>query len=180
MLKGPHVQNWLHQNENLFGHKTNLFGHKTLFDRDGLEKNLRAFGPQIFFSRNFWGCICVAVCWPKSAPPCAGRNLRRRVLAENLAKICAAVLRCHFWCISFARECKSNYTCENRNSYFIFRTMCLMSTLRWPPICTGSTKQFWVWEACKHVASHWRKLPLQVLFTANIWIKKAILWWFWV
>ena len=92
----PHVQNWLHQNENLFGHKTNLFGHKTLFDRDGLEKNLRAFGPQIFFSRNFWGCICVAVCWPKSAPPCAGRNLRRRVLAENLAKICAAVLRCHF------------------------------------------------------------------------------------
>ena len=78
----PHVQNWLHQNENLFGHKTNLFGHKTLFDRDGLEKNLRAFGPQIFFSRNFWGCICVAVCWPKSAPPCAGRkfgeNLRRR------------------------------------------------------------------------------------------------------
>ena len=31
--------------------------------------------------------LCAAVCWPKSAPPCAGRkfgeNLRRRVLAEK-------------------------------------------------------------------------------------------------
>ena len=43
-----------------------LFGHKFLF---GLENKSR-------------GSICVAVCWakiwPKSAPPCAGRNFRQR------------------------------------------------------------------------------------------------------
>ena len=60
---------------NLFGHKTNLFGHKTLFDRDGLEK--KNCGPS---ARNFFFLAQIL-----------GLNLCRRVLAEILAKICAAV-----------------------------------------------------------------------------------------
>ena len=69
---------------NLFDHKTNLFGHKTLFDRDGLEKKeLRAFGPQFFFSRTNFGA--------ESVSPCAGRNFGENLRRRVRAKICAAV-----------------------------------------------------------------------------------------
>ena len=79
-----------------------------MFDRNGLEKKLRA-SPRNLFSRKILGAalvspcdgrnfggnlrrrvmgkilvkICAAFCWPESAP-CAGQNLRRR---RNLRKM---------------------------------------------------------------------------------------------
>ena len=72
------------------------------------KKKLRAFGPQFFFLAKFWGLnlcrrvlaeilrrrvmaeilaeICAAVCWPKSAPPCDGRNLREIFFETGLTK----------------------------------------------------------------------------------------------
>ena len=64
-----------------------LFGHKTLFDRNGLEINLRAFGPQIFFLATFFGL-----------------HLCLRVLAEILAKICAAVCWPKFWAATIMKN----------------------------------------------------------------------------
>ena len=68
-----------------------------LFDSGGLEKKIAGLRPAIFFLAKFLGLhlcrrvlaeICAAVCWPKSAPPCAGRkfgeNLRRRVAMSFL------------------------------------------------------------------------------------------------
>ena len=77
----PHMQNWLHPNpflvtkKTFFGHQKNFVGHKTLFDRDGLEK--KNCGPS---ARNFFFLAKIL-----------GLHLCRRVLAEILAKICAAV-----------------------------------------------------------------------------------------
>ena len=62
--------------------KKNLFGHKTLFDRNGLEKKIAGLRPAIFFSRKNFGAASVSPCEGRNF----GENLRRRVLAEILAR----------------------------------------------------------------------------------------------